>query len=38
MINQGVAMSHQTIRKRAEAAFIEPMQCKPVTTLPPGEK
>ena len=28
----------QTIRKRTEAAFIEPMQCKPVTALPAGEK
>jgi len=28
----------QTIRKRMEAAFIEPMQCKPVTALPAGEK
>jgi DNA ligase D-like protein (predicted ligase) len=27
----------QTIRKRMEAAFIEPMQCKPVTALPAGE-
>jgi hypothetical protein len=25
---------HQTIRKRTEPAFIEPMQCKPVTALP----
>ena len=24
----------QTIRKRTEPAFIEPMQCKPVTVLP----
>jgi DNA ligase D-like protein (predicted ligase) len=28
----------QRIRKRIEAAFIEPMQCKPVTALPAGEK
>ena len=28
---------HQTIRKRTEAAFIEPMQCKPVTALPANE-
>jgi ATP-dependent DNA ligase len=27
-----------TIRKYAEPAFIEPMQCKPVTALPSGEK
>ena len=27
----------QTIQKRTEAAFIEPMQCKPVTALPAGE-
>ena len=26
------------IRKRVEPAFIEPMQCKPVTVLPAGEK
>ena len=25
-------------RKRTEPAFIEPMQCKPVTTLPSDEK
>ena len=31
-------MSRQTIRKRTEPAFIEPMQCKPVTALPAGEK
>ena len=31
-------MNHQTIRKRTEPAFIEPMQCKPVTALPAGEK
>ena len=28
----------QTIQKRTEPAFIEPMQCKPVTALPTGEK
>ena len=27
----------QTIRKRMEAAFIDPMQFKPVTALPAGE-
>jgi bifunctional non-homologous end joining protein LigD len=27
-------MNHQTIRKRTEPAFIEPMQCRPVTALP----
>ena len=26
------------IQKRTEPAFIEPMQCKPVTALPAGEK
>jgi ATP-dependent DNA ligase len=31
-------MSHQTTRKRTEPAFIEPMQCKPVTALPTDEK
>ena len=31
-------MNHQTIRKRTEPAFIEPMQCKPVTALPTHEK
>jgi bifunctional non-homologous end joining protein LigD len=29
---------NQTIRKRTEPAFIEPMQCKPGTALPAGEK
>jgi hypothetical protein len=29
---------NQTIRKWMEPAFIEPMQCKPVTSLPAGEK
>ena len=29
---------HQTIRKRTESAFIEPMQCKPVRALPGDEK
>jgi bifunctional non-homologous end joining protein LigD len=28
----------QTIQKRTEPAFIEPMQCKPVTALSDGEK
>lgn len=28
----------ETIQKRTEPAFIEPMQCKPVTALPAGEK
>ena len=28
----------QTIRKRMEAAFIESMQCKPVSALPAGGK
>ena len=28
----------QTILKRTDPAFIEPMQCKPVTALPAGEK
>jgi DNA ligase D-like protein (predicted ligase) len=28
----------QTIQKRTEPAFIEPMQCKPVSALPAGEK
>ena len=31
-------MSHQPIRMRTEPAFIEPMQCKPVTALPTDEK
>ena len=30
-------MRNRTIRKGTEPAFIEPMQCKPVTGLPPGE-
>ena len=29
---------HRTIRKRTQPAFIEPMQCKPVTALPADEK
>ena len=28
----------QTIRNRTDSAFIEPMQCKPVTVLPEGKK
>jgi hypothetical protein len=28
----------QTILKRIEPAFIEPMQCKPITSLSAGEK
>ena len=28
----------QTILKRTDPAFIEPMQCKPVTALPSGEE
>jgi DNA ligase D-like protein (predicted ligase) len=31
-------MSRQPIQERREPAFIEPMQCKPVTALPAGEK
>ena len=31
-------MKDQTIRKRTEPSFIEPMQCKPVTELPADEK
>jgi DNA ligase-1 len=31
-------MKQQKTRKRIEAAFIEPMQCKPVTALPADEK
>jgi ATP-dependent DNA ligase len=31
-------MNHQAIRKGTEPAFIEPMQCKPVTALPADEK
>ena len=31
-------MKDQTIRKHTDPAFIEPMQCKPVTVLPAGEK
>ena len=30
-------MNHQTIRKRTEPAFIEPMQSKPVMALPTDE-
>jgi ATP-dependent DNA ligase len=31
-------MSRKPIRNGAEPGFIEPMQCKPVTALPPGER
>ena len=31
-------MNPHKIRKLTEPAFIEPMQCKPVTALPSGEK
>ena len=31
-------MSRQPIQRRREPAFIEPMQCKPVTALPSGDK
>jgi ATP-dependent DNA ligase len=31
-------MKQQKTRKRKEPAFIEPMQCKPVTALPADEK
>jgi ATP-dependent DNA ligase len=31
-------MNPQGIRKRTQLAFIEPMQCKPVTALPGGEE
>ena len=31
-------MSRQPIQKRREPAFIEPMQCNPVSALPSGEK
>ena len=31
-------MSRQPIQKRTEPAFSEPMQCKPVTALPAGER
>ena len=31
-------MKQQKTRKRIEAAFIEPMQCKPVSALPAAEK
>ena len=30
--------SFKTIRKHTEPVFIEPMQCKPVSALPAGEK
>src|SRR6478736_9071124 len=31
-------MNRQKLRKRTQPEFIEPMQCKPVTALPSGEK
>ena len=39
-IEQGEAKTtkDQTIQKRTEPAFIEPMQCKPVTSLSASEK
>ena len=33
-----LAHSPRTTRKRTTPAFIEPMQCKPVTSLPAGER
>jgi bifunctional non-homologous end joining protein LigD len=32
------APNHRAGRKRTEPAFVEPMQCKPVTALPAGGK
>ena len=34
----GKTTKDQTIQKRTDPAFIEPMQCKPVTALPAREK
>jgi bifunctional non-homologous end joining protein LigD len=31
-------MNYKSTQKRTEPSFIEPMQCKPVTALPAGEK
>jgi bifunctional non-homologous end joining protein LigD len=31
-------MKQQKTRERTEPAFMEPIQCKAVTALPPGEK
>ena len=37
--NRNAISTHpQAIQKSTEPAFIEPMQCKPVTSLPAGEK
>ena len=33
-----LSIHRQVIRKNTEPAFIEPMQCKPVTVLPTDEK
>ena len=33
-----LSIHRQVIRKNTEPAFIAPMQCKPVTALPEGEK
>jgi ATP-dependent DNA ligase len=33
-----ISTHRQAIQKCTEPAFLEPMQCKPVTALPAGEK
>ena len=38
LTHRAKTMNRQKLRKRTEPAFIEPMQCKPVTSLPAGEK
>ena len=35
-LREAKTTKEQTILKRTEPAFIEPMQCKPVTALPAG--
>ena len=37
-LREAKTTNEQTILKRTEPAFIEPMQCKPVTALLAGEK
>ena len=38
LTHRAKTMNRQKLRKRTEPAFIEPMQCKPVSALPADEK
>jgi ATP-dependent DNA ligase len=37
-LREAKTTNEQTILKRTDPAFIEPMQCKPVTPLPTAER